>query len=301
MHVFNSIGNRAPKRDAPAQISTSGRTRTKAAGRPFRLLLLLLLTLFAYMIFEPYWLEKRNYLIENSDIPQAFNGTKIVFLTDIHHGVFYSKARLQKVVEEVNRLKPDVVLLGGDYIEGSSRFIQPCFDELEKLQAVNGVYGVLGNHDHWQGADSCRHAMAVAGIKSIDNGACWIMKNGMRIRVGGVGDHCEDKQYPERTIDSVTISDFVIMVSHSPDYAMEIVADKIDYFFSGHTHGGQITLFGMFAPKVPSRYKQKLRTGLVNVNKSKVIVSNGIGTAFLPLRFFARPQVVIAELCHVPK
>lgn len=293
MHIFNSI--------ASARNSTSVRNRTKVAGGLFRLLFLLLFTLFAYMIFEPYWLEKRNYLIENNGIPRAFNGTKIVFMTDIHHGVFYSKARLRKVVEDVNRLKPDVVLLGGDYVEGSSRFIQPCFDELKKLQAVNGVYGVLGNHDHWQGADSCRHAMAAAGIKSIDNGAYWITKNGMRMRVGGVGDHCEDKQYPERTIDGVTISDFVIMVSHSPDYAMEIVTDKIDCFFSGHTHGGQLTLFGMYAPRVPSRYKQKLRTGLVNVNKSQVIVSNGIGTAFLPMRFFARPQVVIAELHHVPK
>jgi predicted MPP superfamily phosphohydrolase len=77
---------------------------------------------------------------------------------------------------------------------------------------------------------------------------------------------------------------------------MDINTDKVDYILSGHTHGGQITLFGIYAPKVPSRYKQKLRTGLVSVNKSKVIISNGIGTSYLPLRFFARPQIITMEL-----
>jgi predicted MPP superfamily phosphohydrolase len=260
----------------------------------------LVIVLFSYMLFEPFWIQKKYYLIENSDIPQVFDGTKIVFLTDIHHGRFYSKARVRKVVEDVNRMRADVILLGGDYVEGSSRYIQPCFDELKKLRAPYGVYGVLGNHDHWQGPASCRRAMSAAGIKSIDNGAYWSTEKGMRIRIGGVGDHCEDRQYPERTIDSVKVSDFVLLVSHSPDYAMEITTDKIDYMLSGHTHGGQITLFGRYAPKVPSRYGQKLRTGLVNVKKCKVIISNGIGTAFLPLRFFARPQIVIGKLRCIP-
>jgi predicted MPP superfamily phosphohydrolase len=248
------------------------------------------------MLFEPYWVEKKQYVINNNEIPEMFDGMKIVFLTDIHHGVFFSRARVRNIVNSVNRLDADIVLLGGDYVEGSPRYIQPCFNELGLLRAKYGVFGVLGNHDHWQGADSCRKEMQKSGIRSIDNNAYWIYKNGQRLRLGGVGDHCEDKQYLERTTDSVSTSDFVVLVSHSPDYAMEITSDKVDCIFSGHTHGGQITLFGLYAPKVPSRYKQKLRTGLVSVNQMKVIISNGIGTALLPLRFFARPQIVIAEL-----
>ncbi|MBN1604778.1 MAG: metallophosphoesterase [Chitinispirillaceae bacterium] len=299
MHVFDSTGNRSSDGSATNPDSNSTRIHGRSAGRVVLALTLFLMILLAYMLIEPYWVQKKYYLIESDEIPQVFDGTKIVFLTDIHHGKFYSKARVRKVVEDVNRMNADVVLLGGDYVEGSPKYIQSCFDELKKLRAVYGVYGVLGNHDHWQGADSCRHAMAAAGIKSIDNGAYWITKKGIRIRIGGVGDHCEDKQYPERTIDSVNVSDFVLLVSHSPDYAMEITTDKVDYMFSGHTHGGQITLFGKYAPKVPSRYRQKLRTGLVSVKNCKVIISNGIGTAFIPLRFFARPQIVIGELRRI--
>jgi predicted MPP superfamily phosphohydrolase len=248
------------------------------------------------MLYEPYWIEKKKYIINNDDIPAAFNGMKIVFLTDIHHGGFYSGSRVRNIIKSVNRLDADIVVLGGDYVEGSPRYIHSCFNELGLLKAKHGVFGVLGNHDHWQGADSCRIEMKKSGIRSIDNNAYWIGRNDQRLRIGGVGDHCEDKQFLERTIDSAKKSDFVVLVSHSPDYAMEITSDKVDCIFSGHTHGGQITLFGMYAPKVPSRYNQKLRTGLVMVNQMTVIISNGIGTALLPLRFFARPQIVIAEL-----
>jgi len=154
----------------------------------------------------------------------------------------------------------------------------------------------LGNHDHWQGADKIREVMAKQGILSIDNNAFWVQKDGHRIRVGGVGDHCEDVQNLEVTTGKTLESDFVLLVSHSPDYALDITGDKVDLLLSGHTHGGQVTLFGLYAPKVPSRYGQRFRTGEKVVNSIQVIISNGIGTVLLPIRFFARPQIVIIQL-----
>jgi len=259
--------------------------------------IVVLLTMMGlYGIIEPFWIEQKVYVVNHPDIPESFDNVRIVFLTDIHHGRFFSRSRVRKVVDLANKLNAQMILLGGDYVEGSPDYIEGCFEELGNLSTELGVYGVLGNHDHWQGARKTREAMAKHGILSIDNNAFWIQKNGQRIRIGGVGDHCEDVQRLGITTDKTLESDFVLLVSHSPDYAMDITGDKVDLLLSGHTHGGQITLFGLYAPKVPSRYGQKFRTGKKMVNSIWVIVSNGIGAVMLPIRFFARPQMVIIQL-----
>ncbi len=249
-----------------------------------------------YSLLETYLIENKYYTLSSFDIPISFDGTRIVFLSDIHHGLFFSKARIRNVVKQANSLKPDLILLGGDYVKGSPIYIEPCFSELKNLHASLGVFGVLGNHDHWQGAELSRKAMKNSEINSIDNNSLWVTKDNQKIKIGGVGDHCEDVQKLDATVSDVSKTDFVILVSHNPDYAQELKSDKVDLVLSGHTHGGQITFFGLFAYKIPSHYGQKFRTGKVIIDKIQVIISNGIGTVSLPLRFFARPQIVIVEL-----
>ncbi|MFP4164973.1 MAG: metallophosphoesterase [Chitinispirillaceae bacterium] len=249
-----------------------------------------------YSFVEPYWMEEKTYVISDSDIPVSFEGMTVVFLTDIHHGPYFSRSRIRTLVDRVNRLEPDIVLLGGDYVEGHPKYIEPCFEELSRLRAAYGVYGVLGNHDHWQGAQASREAMARAKIKSIDNAAFWVDKGDERIKIGGVGDHCEDVQHLEPTVSDVSADDFTVLVTHSPDYIEEMENNKVDLAFAGHTHGGQVTFFGLFAIKLVTDYGEKYRTGLVSTRGVKTIVSNGIGMTNLPIRFFARPQIVIAVL-----
>jgi predicted MPP superfamily phosphohydrolase len=283
----------ASKKVQGDSVRNSGEPRKK---RILPVIAALLISMGLYSFIEPFWIDQKFYVINHPDIPASFDNTRIVFLADIHHGRFFSRSRIRKVVDLANKLNPQLILLGGDYVEGSPDYIEGCFEELGKLSAELGVYGVLGNHDHWQGADKTREAMIKQGILSIDNNAFWVHKDGHRIRVGGVGDHCEDVQNLEVTTGKTLESDFVLLVSHSPDYALDITGDKVDLLLSGHTHGGQVTLFGLYAPKVPSRYGQRFRTGEKVVNSIQVIISNGIGTVLLPIRFFARPQIVIIQL-----
>ena len=109
-----------------------------------------------------------------------------------------------------------------------------------------------------------------------------------------MGDYYYDIQDLEPTIAGTTKEDFVILVTHNPDYVEEISTNKVDLVFAGHTHGGQVTFFGLWAPLIPSQYGQKYRTGLLSVGEMRVIVTNGIGTITPPVRFFARPQIVVA-------
>jgi uncharacterized protein len=256
------------------------------------LIIALIIAIGIYSFVEPYWLEIRTYIIVNKDIPLPFDYTKIIFLSDIHHGPYFDISRVRNVVRKINREKPDIVLLGGDYVHRSPEYIVPVFNELKELKAPLGVYGVLGNHDHWENAGLTKQKMLDAKIHLIDNRAFWILKNGKRIKIGGVGDYIEDVQDIAPTINDVKKDDFVILVSHHPDYVEELTTDKIDLVISGHTHGGQVTFFGLWAPLVPSRYGQKFRTGLMNAPSTKIIVSNGVGVITPPIRLFARPQAV---------
>jgi uncharacterized protein len=261
---------------------------------------LFVIALGLYPFIEPYWLQNKTYVIVDRDIPQKFHNTKIIFLSDIHHGPFFSISRVRNIVGRVNLQKPDIILLGGDYVHRGDKYIIPVFNELKNLKATMGIYGVLGNHDHWENADLTRERMAKAGIVLADNRAFWIRKDGAGIKIGGIGDFFEDIQDLDPTIGDVRKNDFVMLLSHNPDYAELARTDKIDLMLSGHTHGGQVALFGLWAPLVPSKYGQKYRTGLVNLPNLKIIISNGIGTITPPVRFFARPQIVTVILKTKP-
>ncbi len=250
----------------------------------------------AYAFAEPHWLRVRRLTIADADVPPAFHGVRIAFLSDVHHGPFFSVERVRRVVGIVNDLRPDIILLGGDYVHRDARYIAPVFAELARLRAPLGVFAVAGNHDHWEGIDLTRAEMARAGIANLDNRAVWITIGGDRIKIGGVGDLWEDEQDLAPTLDGVRESDFVILLSHNPDFAERIQSRDIDLMLSGHTHGGQVTLFGLWAAAVPSAYGQKYRSGFVRTGHTLVYVTTGVGTITPPVRFCARPEVVLITL-----
>ncbi|MCX6239506.1 MAG: metallophosphoesterase [Bacteroidia bacterium] len=249
-----------------------------------------------YSYFESRSIKTTEIEIKSADIPESFNGLKIVFISDIHLGPYLSAQRLSGIVGQINAMKPDLILLGGDYVHYRSRYVEPVFRELGKLRSVFGVYGVLGNHDHYAGAALSRSMMAKYGINSIDNQSFWITKGNDSIKIGGVGDLKEDLQFPEYTFKGLKRTDFSILVSHQPDYIEKIESDLIDLTLSGHTHGGQITFFGLWAPILPSKYGQKYRYGLIDSEKMKSYISSGVGAVILPFRFFCRPEIVVIRL-----
>lgn len=256
----------------------------------------MLATVFAYSLFEPYWIEEKITTFESSEIPQNFQDFKIVFVSDIHSGPFVSQKRIANFVQKINAQNPDIIILGGDFIEDDPKYIAPCFEELKKLTAKKGIYGVIGNHDAREAYNKTYKTMQEAGITPLENDAEWIEIDGQKIKLGGVTwDGTEDPDISPTTEDT-NKNDFVILASHIPDFAEELKTDKIDLMLSGHTHGGQVTLFGLYAPYIPSDYGQKYRTGIIKTDRTTVLVSNGLGTSFLPIRFFARPQINIIML-----
>ena len=254
--------------------------------------------LLGYMcLMEPYWLRIRTITLNTPEVPAAFEGTRIAFIADIHYGAYFSGKRLQQLVATVNGLQPDIVIFGGDYFQWNQTYIAPCFAELQRIHAPLGKFGVLGNHDDWRdGAALTRQGMQTAEITVLDNQAVWIVKNGQRIKIGGVGDLLTNVQNLAPTIADVAETDFVILVSHNPEYAEQLHTRKLDVMLSGHTHGGQINFFGRWAPFLKLRTGQKYVRGMVDTAYTKVIISNGVGMVAVPARFCARPEIILVTL-----
>jgi predicted MPP superfamily phosphohydrolase len=264
---------------------------------------MVIIAVLAYGFAETYWIRVKEYAFTDPDLPATFDGTRIVLLTDIHRGPFFSQARVAALVERVNALEPDLLVLGGDYVFTDTGYAQSCFAELKNLRAPLGCFAVLGNHDYEEyGGDigdpsPVIEAIAGAGITLLREDGVWIEHEGTRIRIGGVSDYTEDFPVLAPTLEGTSEDDFVLLVSHNPDFAETLPAGAVDLVLAGHTHGGQVTFFGLWAPYLPSEYGQKYRTGVVATENTTVIVSNGIGTStILPIRLFARPQIVVITL-----
>lgn len=233
----------------------------------------------------------KEYNLISKDVPPAFDGIKAVFLTDIHHSKTFSIDHVRNLVDRTNALEPDIILMGGDYVDRDPKCIPEFFREASKLKARLGVYGVLGNHDLATDAELSRQCMEEAGITLLDNHAVWLMLSGDRIRLGGVSDISTKEQKLEPLLEGTAEDDLLILVTHHPDYAMKLPSNKIDLMLSGHTHGGQISFFGKWVPPWPGKAKNKYLTGVVMEGDTTVIISNGIGTVGPPIRIFAAPQI----------
>ena len=262
----------------------------------------------AYASLETRWVKITNVTIESHDIPISFDGKRIVFVSDIHHGAALSRERVTKLVQRINNLHPDIIILGGDYSSREDKYIIPVFDELRNLKSKYGIFGVMGNHDYFVNGDLTINMMKRNGINLCDNKSYWVKINRDSIKIGGVDDPSGAVQVLDSTIYDVHPKDFCILIAHQPNYVKTINTDLVDLTLSGHTHGGQVTFFGLWAPILPSdnglwasltfsREGQKYCYGLYQRNATmQSYITSGIGTRFPHFRFFRRPEIAVLEL-----
>lgn len=259
----------------------------------FQVIIIIAIPFLIYGLIEPYFIQTKEIILESEDIPSEFDGKKIVFISDIHQGMFFKNTRTNDLVNQVNKLNPDIVILGGDYVTDDSPEVNSCFRTLSRLNAPLGVYAVLGNNDP---PDISVNALKKANITYIGNNGTWITNGSSKIRIGGVGDYIRDYQDQNAAIGDANQNDFTVLVSHNPDYFPEVDTSRVDLVLSGHTHGGQVTFFGLFAPITHSKYGQRYLTGVKREYNSTLVISNGIGTIIAPIRIFAQPQIIEVKL-----
>lgn len=252
-----------------------------------------------YSFVEPYLIEEKTIIIKSSQIPQELSGKKIVFLADIHHGIFFSQKRLDKLISRVNNLSVDLILLGGDYADGGEKYIKQVASALSELASpLHRPIGVLGNHDYFPEKNLTLEALTDEELLILNNKNLVLTSSSSNSRfvIAGVEDTTVGWPNLDEALEDVQDEDFTLLLSHSPDISEEPEVKRADLILSGHTHGGQITFFGLWAPVTMSDYGQKYVSGVRRTDYGQTITSNGIGTNIIPMRFFARPQIIILEL-----
>ena len=248
-----------------------------------------------YGLFEAGWVKIDRQTLPLARLPQSFVGTKIAFLTDIHHGPFTTIDYVTSVVRTTLSLQPDLILLGGDYSLRDAKYIRPCLDVLASLHAPMGVYGVLGNHDYWHGIEETKEGLASARIEELTNRGVWLTRGSSRFRLAGIDDMWGGMPDLKPALGDAKDDDACLLVSHNPDYTERLRDQRVGLVLSGHTHGGQVVFPGG-APIVPSHYGQKYLHGLVHAPETLVYVSRGLGTIGVPVRFCSRPEINLITL-----
>lgn len=252
-----------------------------------------------YSVLEAKWLGVQRVTLRVPNLPGAWAGATIAFLTDIHYGPFVPMAYVRHAVNVANSLEPDIVALGGDFPHRSRERIAPCIAEMGKLRARLGRFSVLGNHDHYfHGRELAQAALREAGIEELTNRGVWLERGGARLRLCGVGDFWQDVQDLPAAVGDAGGREAVILLSHNPDYVECIRDPRVGLVLSGHTHGGQVRLPVIGAPVVPSLYGQKYAQGLVQGPVAQVFVSRGVGTITPPVRLGCAPEIVFITLAR---
>ena len=252
-------------------------------------------------------LEITRQRLKLARLPKAFHGFRIAQLSDIHIGPFMPAEEIRKYVQITNELRPDLVLLTGDFITWDPETQEPVVEALSGLKAPFGVLGCLGNHELWyEVEDSITRLFAGRGIRMLRQASAELHSGGETLNFIGVDFQSvramgppgvrSARKYLEGVESLMQPESANILLSHNPNTFDRAAELGIDLSLAGHTHGGQVTLEFIHPSLSPSRLITDYVTGWFKKSESQLYVNRGIGTMFVPIRVGAPPEITVFEL-----
>ena len=264
----------------------------------------LIVLFLVYSHYEYRHIKIRTIEIKSKDIPEEFNGKRILFVADFQYDTMarYNKRQQKKAIEMINAQKKDMILLGGDYATWEKN-IPKFYEDAKDIKIPElGVYAIYGNHEY-PGEEETAENMKKLGFNLLVNENRKITINNENIYIAGVTDLWHGKPDAKKALEGLKREDFVLFLTHNPEYFEEMTEDekqKADITLAGHTHGGQVTFFGKIIMSA-IKDKKKYGYGMKEYNGHKIYITSGLGGAFLEMfiRFFAQPEIVIFELKRI--
>jgi predicted MPP superfamily phosphohydrolase len=244
----------------------------------------------AYGFFdERHALGLTEAMLPVSGLPPELAGLKIGLLTDVHRSQWVSAADIDRGVRLLMAAKPDLIVLGGDYVTwGERSFVTPSAEALAPLTAPHGVFAILGNHDDDHDMPA---ALAARGVAVLKDARTTISIRNRDVTLAGI------RFWTRRARDIATVvgnaSGTVILLAHDPRRLSEAATLNIPLVLSGHTHGGQVVLpllGAVAAQKFPVVY------GIARERATTLFVSRGLGTVYVPVRVNCPPEVAVLTL-----
>lgn len=293
----------ASRRSAPSFRRGRHQVRNRHRRRWLIFVIVLILLLFCYPLLEARLLQTETKTIQCDDFPVEANNLRVVYLSDIHYGFWFSDADLNRLIGRINSLRPDLLLMGGDYAVDNETAVK-FFHALQKQGTIHsryGIYGVIGEADRGETDADCHlltEAMTNAGVVPLVNKVATVNIANRQIFIAGLDDKLTGKPDIKNIAKSVNARDYVILLSHNPSVIPEaqLAEDSsgnlgwFDLGLFGHTHADQMAFFSSalnIAEDVPDRY----RRGWLKENRVDLLISPGVGTSVFPGRLFCFPTI----------
>lgn len=265
--------------------------------------ILILCTIYLYN--ENNKLEINNYNIVNHNIPSDFNNYKIIQISDFHNTK--SKALTTTIIKEIEKQKPNIIVLTGDLIDANKTNIDITINFIKEINNIAPIYFITGNHEaSINNYSYLQDKLEENKVVILDNKLQILEKNGTEINLIGINDPAM-KHSPYETNEDIITSEinsidfnrnnYTILLSHRPELFKNYVDNNIDLVLTGHAHGGQIRLpfiGGLIAPN--QGLLPKYTNGIKEKNNTTMVISRGIGNSILPFRINNKPELLIITL-----
>jgi len=259
----------------------------------------------ARIIYDLNSISTRIVEYKKGGLPEALDGFRLTFISDVQADQFTTPRRLQDFIDKVNDTNPDLVLIGGDIITGTSDYLNISAEYLGKIKSKYGVYSCVGDHDNWmyrreyeRSVNDVTKALESVNVKMIDNDKVTIDIDTAKVRITFITN-----TYVERIdstkLDSLTNHsagyDLKIFLTHQPREYLINEAHKKDYdlMLVGHTHGGQITILFPFYNFAPTLIETEYVKGDFRFGDMLMIVNRGLGVSLSPVRYNSTPEITL--------
>jgi predicted MPP superfamily phosphohydrolase len=239
--------------------------------------------------YERHELEVTRATVPVTGLPPALTGLRVGLITDIHRSLFVSHEDVARAVTMLMREKPELIVLGGDYVTWGDRdYVQPSAEALEPLAARYGVFGILGNHDDDRNMPA---ALVRNGVQMLKDARTRLTIRHETVDLVGI------RYWTKRQADIAALmrgaAPMTILLAHDPRRLTEATALDVPLVLSGHTHGGQVVL-----PVLGAVAAQKFPVvaGIGHSHRTTMFVSRGVGTVYVPIRINCPPEVAVLTL-----
>lgn len=277
--------------------------KMKRWARILQRLVLALALVGILLIGFSYWTAVSDPVVRSARVavagwPSGERPLRLLLLSDVHvGGPDMPPARVQRIVAQINRLSPDIVLIAGDLVT-DKRLATHHYSHDEAVAPLAGLrprlasVAVLGNHDHWRDAPAARRALARAGIRLLENQAVQVGP----LAIGGLDDDFTDRADLPATLRALrALKGPRLILSHSPD-PFAHPAPQVFLMLAGHTHCGQVALPLIGPLSTMSDYGRRYACGIVRERGRTLVVTAGLGTSGIPLRLGAVPDMWLVEV-----
>ena len=268
--------------------------------------------MFISYIISLFKIDVSKYEVASSKVPKAFDGFKILQLSDLHNRRFNKNNK--KIVKIIEKQKPDIIVMTGDMVSSNSTGFSNFFSLVEELDGKYPIYYIFGNHEQRLSVEkqaSIIGKLREYGVKVLNNQQEFITKDDESIQIFGLKQELiyytnylkSKKTYSYETKDmenAIRKADgkkFNILLAHNPLYFDTYEKWGADLIFSGHVHGGIIQIpfvGGLLSPE--RKLFPKYSGGEYEIDDSKMVVSRGLGYTKINLRFFNNPEICVVEL-----